>query len=107
MTKTIKVIGIADCYGIESYLPYEESKKNAWLFTIRARANRHRHAVAYLALVKEKTDQTIGSAIRQGNYAKALRILKELAIEISLMPGTGVKKSWNLIPDPTLDPYKD
>jgi len=40
-------IGIADCYGIESFLPLEGNEKQLGFLVMRAGANRQRHALVY------------------------------------------------------------
>jgi len=102
--KTKTKIGIADAHGIESYK--NGTIKQAGLFALRARLNRQRHAVCYEATVSEKTDRCIETLIKKHDFIGALIFLKEHASNINLATGMGnVQESFNLIPNPKLDPY--
>ena len=97
--------GIADCYGIESFTEYPA--KNAAVLEIRAASNRHRHAVVYVVRLNDVNAEYIRGYIEDDKFARALDKLKDCAIngEILLSGGGNTKKSWDMIPNPKLDPY--
>jgi hypothetical protein len=99
----MKFIGIADCHGIESFLPYEEHKKDLFYLKLRAMSNRQRHAVAYLVVLQPKHAGQILGRLRKGEHAHALNILKR-ATKVFFPDNYG--KSWELIPNSDLDPWR-
>lgn len=102
--KTITVFGIADCYGIESMLEKnDKNEKEIGLLNIRAMSNRHRHAVLYEADLTEDVYADLNSLLKAGEFTDALQHLKTHAVEIRSVPSQ--KKSWDLIPNPKLDPW--
>ena len=110
----MKFFGIADAHGIESFNPStlpvdfgDTSVDNQQLsfMILRANANRHRHAVVYLADLDVQGAKEVNDLIKAGEYVGALEKLKEVAITISLAKSPGAEKSWKLIPNPDLDPY--
>jgi len=100
MTKTT-YIGIADCYGIESFMPLAEG--NVTMLSVRANANAHRHAVVYMAKVTQAQIDQINNLMSKGKYDLALKYIKRNVKDISVPRGR--TKSWNLIPNPDLDPW--
>jgi hypothetical protein len=110
----MKFYGIADSHGLESFNPeswnsdterFESDTRALSIMGLRANANRHRHAVVYLADVDGPGAREITALINKGEYPEALVKLKEVAKSISLMRSPGAEKSWKLIPNPDLDPY--
>jgi len=115
-------IGVADCHGLESFVPVAEKALEAELdgengqfavsllasrFAVRAQANRHRHAVVYRAEVSEADAKKIKRLLYgKGKYADALIKLKQCAKEIEVGKYPGMAKSWRMIPNPELDPYR-
>ena len=99
----MKFIGIADCHGIESFHPYETHKKDLWILKLRAMSNRQRHAVAYLVALQPKHAGQIQERLRKGEYDHALNILKR-APKVFFPDNYG--KSWDLIPNSDLDPWR-
>jgi len=100
-----EMIGIADAHGLESFLPVAEHKDQLTFLSIRASANRHRHAVLYKATVDEEAEQAVNAEIEKGDFIKALKVLKEKAQEVGVTGGGNVEKSWKMIPNPKLDPW--
>ena len=116
----MKYIGIADCYGLESFISIDD-KVVEWEFKgmngnselnklinalhLRANANRHRHAVLYRADVGDANE--IEFLMNHSKQMAALKRLKVIATNIEVMKDIGAKKSWGLIPDPRLDPTTD
>lgn len=96
-------IGIADCYGLESYFLAKDAK--VIKLRIRAMANRQRHAVVYKAKIDSKADGAVGVLLEGKDYIGALKALKENAKDVELiMSDAGSERSWGMIPDPKLDP---
>jgi hypothetical protein len=100
------------------------------IMVLRANANRHRHAVVYQAELTKEDARKINDLLSASDYdespleldpydespsgqdpkklkpsAKALLKLKASATSIMLARSPGAEKSWNLIPNPDLDPY--
>ena len=110
----MKVYGIADAYGLESFrvAAYNVEtgepkfdKKELSMMVLRANANRTRHVVVYMADVNGTTAKEIIELYKKGDYIEALNKLKEEAKTVSLARGPGVEKSWRLIPNPDLDVF--
>lgn len=113
----MEYIGIADCHGLESFIPAKKFNAEEESFTMnnsavafmkmRADANRQRHAVVYKAKVSGDDSDEIERLMADGQYAEALIFLKDNAREVGLIKsGMGnAEKSWNMIPNPDLDPY--
>ena len=104
-TKTLKKFGIADCYGIESYLDVKKKKKVLAFMQLRAEANRQRHAVVYEVEVLPAVDRKIRGLLKKKDWVNSLKVLKKEASMVSVMKRAGMKNSWGMIPNPKLDPY--
>ena len=105
----MKYFGIADAHGIESFIkgdPSEAEHTNqAMMLHMRAGANRQRHAVVYVVDLPEETAEEVDDLIIAGNYIGALEHLKSSVDNLQLTRLPGAEKSWELIPNPDLDPY--
>jgi hypothetical protein len=112
----MKFYGIADAHGLESFNPVTFNVQSETLqidprelgfMSLRANANRHRHADVYQVDLSPVDARKVQDLLDKGEYAKALLKLKEKASAIALARGTGHnnEKSWNMIPNPDLDPY--
>lgn len=110
----MKFYGIADAHGLESFNPvtyegevegFQIPNNELSILGHRANANRHRHAVVYNVDVTVETAKKVLALMKKGEYAKALEVVKEENLEVSLMRMPGSEKSWKLIPNPDLDPY--
>ena len=104
--------GIADCHGIESWMPVKKDTKDkemmqdVSLMMMRANANRQRHAVVYRARLLEHDFKRFEKTCKSENHIEALEYLKLRNIgEVGLHADGNPKKSWKLIPNPELDPY--
>jgi len=97
-------IGVADCHGIESFIKQDEvDSQEIALLQLRAVSNDQRHAVAFEVTIEDEVNiQHIYTHIEKGNYEGALRALKKFADDIDVSN----KKSWKLIPNPKLDPWR-
>ena len=102
-TDTITVIVIADCHGIESMIEKDTAEKTtvSGLF-FRARANRQRHSIFYEAELTPKAKEAIDAQIKAQDFVAALVLLRATATE--LRSSADQVKSWELIPNPKLDP---
>jgi hypothetical protein len=111
----MEYIGIADAHGLESFIPAREYNAEEERFTtnnkaiafmsMRANANRHRHAVVYKADLDREAADVVYDLIEKGEYPEALSHLKANANEVGLIKSPGAEKSWGLIPNPDLDPF--
>ena len=96
-TKTL--MGLADCYGIEYF--GIENELPAWL-PLRAKLNRQRHALIFQVDMTEAQAEAVIARLNEGQYDLALEEVKRcegVGIEQDMVP------SWELIPNPSLDPY--
>lgn len=114
----MKFYGIADCKGLESFIPVvpkfqgdwvssniDDYKKEMGVMVLRAQYNRHRHAVVFLVEVNPDVAEEVSDLLDDGEYEEALVVLKEGAESVSLARMPGAEKSWGMIPNPDLDPY--
>ena len=94
--------GIADAHGIESFYPKDKlDTRRLFEWSVRAEANRHRHAVVYFALLNTKVQAEVDEALKNKQELKALNIIKSKCKQV-LMTN---QNSWQLIPNKDLDPY--
>jgi len=116
--------GIADAHGIESFQKKGSvDARGVFMMQMRAGLNRQRHAVYYevdvlpkvaeriLEVLKGENNKYEAKGVEHTKYAYALLYLKDM----DLTPEYGVAaqgcssealfNSWNLIPDPRLDPW--
>ncbi len=116
-----RYVGIADAHGLESFISLPEKvleaelagqngKESAYemvsMLSVRAMANRHRHAVVYRVEVDDADAAAIKFLLDGERYAEALIKLKKCAKEVEIGKQPGMKKSWRMIPNPELDPYR-
>jgi|5_EtaG_2_1085323.scaffolds.fasta_scaffold26832_3 hypothetical protein len=94
--------GIADAHGIESFYPKDKlDTRRLFEWSVRAEANRHRHAVVYFALLNTEVQAEVDKALENKQELKALNIIKSKCKQV-LMTN---QNSWQLIPNKDLDPY--
>ena len=104
-------MGIADCHGIESFMPVKGHDRDAFVLLLRAQTNRQRHAVFYVVNINEGVARRINEELAKKNrecYIKALNILKTNTVpnmNLSFPRQFNAEKSWKLIPNPDLDPW--
>ena len=111
----MEYIGIADAHGLESFVPAREynaeeerfSMNNSAIafMSMRANANRQRHAVVFKVKISSENADEVFNLLDNGEYVDALLKVKETADEVALVRSHGAEKSWNLIPNPDLDPF--
>lgn len=104
MSTFVTYAGVADCHGIESFHRKEDLSDQDRSFRImRASANRQRHAIYYEAEMDAKAAVVVNEFLEKKEWVNALNCLKNVAIEFSTLPEH--EKSYQLIPNPDLDPY--
>ena len=104
----VKYVGIADAHGVEFFMTEAEFKASPYPLQMRADANRQRHAVAFVCeLTKDRAD-TIQKSIEDQKFKRALKELINLAVTIGFPKGRveAYEKSWNMIPNSKLDPWR-
>lgn len=128
-------VGLADCHGIESFIKEPDmsesddldrladlgladtglgdAKRKGWsqqvgMLKMRAAANSQRHAIVYRVKLTKQDADKVEDLLANGKYVDSLEYVKEVAIEVQLAKagGLNIQKSWNLIPNPDLDPYR-
>ena len=103
-----KYYGIADAHGIETFQPYEYRADDKFPYNMRAQLNRQRHAL-YFEIEIEKVDANIVKAlIDKKDFIGAFKMIKKRAVIIGFpeKDRSAYEKSWELIPNPKLDPYR-
>lgn len=111
----MEYIGIADAHGVESFIParqynaeeesFSMNNKAVAFMSMRANANRHRHAVVFKVKIDSDEADKVFELINKGEYAEALQHIKDNSDEVALVKSPGAEKSWGLIPNPDLDPF--
>lgn len=122
--KRVRYCGIADAHGIESFHKRDSvDAHGVFIMQMRAGSNRQRHAVYYevelLPSVSERVsdilrgdlNEYLANGVTHTKFAYALLHLQDM----DLTPEYGVAaqgcssedlfNSWELIPNPRLDPY--
>jgi len=109
--KIHNIYGIADCHGIDSWLPVKKDKtdkdmqNNVSMMMMRVDANRQRHSVVYIARLLEYDFKKF-TGYCENSPKEALECLKQRNLgEIKLLASGNAEKSWGLIPNDELDPY--
>jgi len=62
----MKMMGIVDALGLESFMPFEANRDNIILLKIRVKANTHRNAIYYCLNFTEEEINTIRNTIKDG-----------------------------------------
>ena len=102
-----RYIGLADCYGIESFMPYDTNVRTTDML-IRAYANSHRKAIVFKAKFESAHIKAIYKLLEQQQTEEAFLLIKALykAGNVKdLQISAGKKRYYDDIPDETLDPY--
>jgi len=92
--------GVADAHGIDSFYP--EDKANLQIMFLRANSNRQRHACFFKVDLNEKNEIVVINLLKNGEYALALTVIKAVG---PVSVERDHENSWDLIPNPDLDPY--
>lgn len=104
-TKT-KYVGIADCHGIEYFLPATSNAAILQHLPLRAASNRHRHALYFEVDLDEDQSEQVVRQMQDRNFEEALRVLKSFPeLDVELQGGGNLIGSWELIPNKSLDPW--
>ena len=98
-------IGIADCHGIESFLPMEGNEKHLGFLILRAGANRQRHALVYQVEMDEMQSAIFKSVLSDGDYIKACAMLHDPSFIENVGVEQSMLASWDMLPNPRLDPF--
>jgi len=103
--------GIADAHGIESFQPQttgKEANHEKFGMQLRAEYNRQRHAIYYEIQIEKHDADIVNALIDKGNFIKAFEIIKKRAITIGFPENVRkqYQNSWELIPNPKLDPWR-
>lgn len=102
-----RYIGLADCYGIESFMPYDTNVRVTDML-IRAYANSHRKAIVFKAEFEPDHIKAIYKLLEQQQTEDAFSLIKglyETGQVKDLQISAGKKRYYDVIPDETLDPY--
>ena len=91
--------GLADCHGIESFLP--ESQAKIGHLQIREIANPQRWAVTYKVGLDKTQVKCIEDLLDEQNFKLALKMLKSFTKDLKVSS----RKRWKAIPNSKLDPY--
>ena len=120
----VKYCGIADAHGLESFQKRDSvDNRGVYIMQMRAGANRQRHAVYYevdvlpsvaeriLEILNGKLNKFKANDVEHTKYAFALLHLKdkdltpEYGVAVMGCSAESLFNSWELIPNPRLDPY--
>ena len=91
--------GIVDCHGLESIV---EAGGSDFPYSLRAAANRQRHAMVYSVELTDYDRVVVETYIQGGDFKGALTFLKTrdtFGVEESML------RSASMIPNDELDPY--
>ena len=91
--------GIADCYGIESFVMVGKSR---FPYKMRADLNRQRHAIYYRVMLTSVQVKKVEDLLKKKNFEKAFIMIKNFG---KMKVPNSHRKSVFLIPNPKLDPF--
>ena len=101
--------GIADAHGLESFQECEGKGSAPMMITMRARANRQRHAMVYWVELEDEQIEQMNKAIEQAkkdsDWHTPLLLLKDPDFIETVAFEDSMKNSWDMIPNDRLDPY--
>lgn len=99
-------VGLADLHGIEYFMPKAKIEKGRLgMLYFRAISNRHRHALVYEVSLTEPQAKKINDMVwKKKDFIGALKYMKKVAKNVKI--ARGMEKSWNIIPNPKLDPWR-
>ena len=72
---------------------------------MRARANRHRHALVYQAELNDEQISAMQNVLKDGDYILACAMLHDPAFIENVGVENSMLNSWEMIPNPRLDPF--
>ena len=104
--------GIADAHGIESFQRRDTMQnRDVFILQMRAGLNRQRHAVYYEVGLTETWSKAVIGSIEREDFIFALKILQDsrcaptYGVSAHGCEAPELHNSWELIPDPKLDPF--
>jgi len=100
---TLVLHGLADAFGLESLMTYDETQVPPLI--MRASIYRYRHCIYFQVQADEALVNQINHLMEKAAYDEALKLLKERA-QVIHIPKEYLD-SWELIPDHRLDPLKN
>ncbi len=98
-------IGIADCHGIESFMPLEGNENRLGFLVMRASLNRQRHALVYQVELDDTQADILNAVLADGDYTKACNMLHDPAFVENIGVEQSMLESWEMIPNHRLDPF--
>ena len=117
-------VGIADCHGIESFMPIDSKDCNVANLEIRAASNPQRHAVVYKVTLNQAQVEEVMDELETARYSEVgngtyhykqiVRKFKAWDNDKAMTKGLGFpplnlmvsnKKMWKNIPNSKLDPW--
>lgn len=109
--KLVKYVGLADAHGIEGIKPYVENDTFSSYCILRALSNRQRHAVAFFVDMTDNQFKSVAKLMNVDKFQAALKEVKKYAtknnsLDLVTESMGNVISSWNLIPNPALDPWR-
>ena len=110
---------LADAHGIESFMEYEEYEKTNFPFTVRAEANRQRHAITFVIDLNQSEVDKIYECLEKSYFIEAFNVIKRAYISMSKIGNPQEKgmikypegleddylQSFMILPDHNLDPW--
>lgn len=97
-------VGVADCHGVESlHDKATTSDFDRGCQYLRAQANPQRHSVYFETTLIDADMVVINGLMDSQKYDTALKYIKQTG-QLTQVPEDQTN-SWNLIPNPELDPY--
>ena len=82
-------MGLADCYGLASFLEYDRRMLGA--MEISANANPHRFSIVWACRMSADDAEFVRALMDMGEYEDALRFLNGVATVIGV---AGISKHW-------------
>jgi hypothetical protein len=104
-TQTKPVFILADCHGIEGFdIPAERRE----MAVMRASLNRQRHAIVFSVDLTDVMIEKIKGLLAAGEFEAPLKLIKGTVGKIGYPAGDADRyhKSFGLIPNPALDPWR-
>ena len=98
-------VGIADCHGIESFMPLEGNESRMGFLVMRASLNRQRHALVYQVELDDTQAEIMKTVLDEGDYMKACYMLHDPAFVENVGVEQAMLDSWEMIPNHRLDPF--
>jgi len=103
-----KYYGLADAHGIETWLPYSKRATDTFPYDMRAQLNRQRHALYFEVEIEQADADIVEALLAKSDFIGAFNIIKKRAVIIGFPQEhrSEYEKSWELIPNPKLDPWR-